>query len=410
MRILQLTSRMPWPLTDGGTIGICNITRSLAELGHSITLVTYPLDDSTATTEATVALSKFAKIEMVSKPLPARWKVLIRTVFRGAYPIERRMMPEMFRLLKHIMEREKFDIVHVDQSHMGNYGLWLKRKYGIPIVLREHNFEAMIYERFAQTETNPIKSFLARMHGKRLKREEIRFLTNFDAVAAISSEDVAAMKQVAPKGNYSIIPAGVDTNYFHPTNAEVDPNSIISLGTLASEQNYDATRFFLDAIFPLILAKLPSAILHIIGSSEQRILPFAKRFGSSVKVYGLVPDVRDYLARSAVLVVPLRIGGGMRLKLLEAFASGKAIVSTSIGAEGNKARNGTHLLIRDGAESFADGVGELLSNAELRSSIGLNARELAVSSYGWNRIVGEFANLYDQLLRDRKKREKIQSL
>jgi polysaccharide biosynthesis protein PslH len=401
MRILQLTSRMPWPLTDGGTIGICNITKSLAELGHSITLVTYPLDDSIATKEATVALSKFAEIEMVSKPLPARWKVLIRTAFRGAYPIERRMMPEMFRLLKHLMEREKFDVVHVDQSHMGKYGLWLKHKYGIPIVLRQHNFEALIYERFAQTETNPIKRFLARMHGKRLKLEETRFLTNFDAVAAISSEDVAAMKQVAPKGNYSIIPAGVDTNYFHPTNVEVDPNSIISLGTLASEQNYDAMRFFLDAIFPLILSKLPSAILHIVGSSEQRILPFAKRFGSSVKVYGLVPDVRDYLAHSAVLVVPLRIGGGMRLKLLEAFASGKAIISTSIGAEGNKARNGTHLLIRDGAKSFADAVVELLSDAELRNLMGLNARELAVSSYGWDRIGGEFANLYEQLLHDR---------
>jgi glycosyltransferase involved in cell wall biosynthesis len=407
MHILQLTSRMPWPLTDGGTIGICNITRSLAELGHSITLVTYPLDDSTATKEATIALSKFAEIEMVSKPLPARWKVLIRTVFRGAYPIERRMMPEMFQLLKHILEREKFDIVHVDQSHMGNYGLWLKRTYGIPIVLREHNYEALIYERFAQTETNPIKRFLARIHGKRLKREEIRFLTNFDAVAAISSEDVAAMKQVAPKGNYSVIPAGVDTNYFHPTNTEVDPHSIISLGTLASEQNYDATRFFLDAIFPLILAKLPSAMLHIIGASEQRILPITKRFGSSVKVYGVVPDVRDYLAYSAVLVVPLRVGGGMRLKLLEAFAAGKAIVSTSIGAEGNVAQNGTHILIRDGASDFAEGVVELLSNSKLRQTLGLNARELAVSKYGWDHIVSEFVNLYNHVLCERQNREKF---
>ena len=403
MRILQLTPRMPWPLTDGGAIGIYNITKSLSELGHSITLVTFPLDDAASTSEAVTALSKYAKVELVSKPLPPRWNVLLRTIFRGAYPIERRMMPEMFTLLKRIVEREPFDIVHLDHSHMGKYGLWLKREFGLPVVLREHNFEAMIYERFAQTETNPIKSFVARIHGKRLKSEEARFLIHLDAVAAISSEDVAAMKQVAPEGNYTIIPAGVDTNYFCPTNAQVDPDSILSLGSLGWDPNYDATRFFLDAIFPLILAKHPSVVLHIVGSSEQRILPLTERFGSSVQVHGRVADVRDYLAHSAVLVVPLRIGGGMRLKLLEAFAAGKVIVSTSIGAEGNIAQNGMHLLIRDGTEAFADGVVELLSDAELRSSIGAKARELAVSFYGWNRIAGEFVNLYDSLLRNRKK-------
>ncbi len=403
MRILQLPHRMPWPLTDGGAIGIYNITKSLSELGHSITLVTFPLDNTASTQEAVTAISKYAKVELVSKPLPPRWKVLLRTIFRGAYPIERRMMPEMFTLLKRILEHEPFNIVHLDHSHMGKYGLWIKREYGLPVVLREHNFEAMIYERFAKTETNPIKSFVAKIHGKRLKREEARFLTNLDAVAAISAEDVEAMNQVAPTGNYSIIPAGVDTDYFHPTDTEIDPNSILSLGSLGWDPNYDATRFFLDTIFPMILAKRPWVVLHIVGSSEHRILPFTERFGSSVQVHGRVPDVRDYLARSAVLVVPLRIGGGMRVKLLEAFAAGKAIVSTSIGAEGNIAQNGTHLLIRDGAEAFAEGVIELLSDAELRSLLGANARELAVSSYGWNRIAVDFANLYNSLLHDREK-------
>src|SRR5579872_5857270 len=116
MTILQLTPRMPYPLTDGGAIGIYNITKSLAELGHKITLVTFPLNDESETREAASELSKFAKVEMVSKPLPARWKVLAQTMFRGAYPIERRMMPEMFALLKQILERERFDIVHVDHA------------------------------------------------------------------------------------------------------------------------------------------------------------------------------------------------------------------------------------------------------------------------------------------------------
>ncbi len=398
MNILQLTPRMPWPLTDGGAIAVYNITKSLSDLGHEVTLLTYPLDSPQETEEAVRELSKYAKVHLVSKPLPPRWLVLARTMLRGAYPIDRRMTAEMFTLVRSVVEREKFDIAHIDHAHMGRYGLWIKETFGLPIVLRENNFESMIYERFAETETNPIKSFLARTHGKRLKLEEARFFRNFDAVAAISTEDVAAMKEVAPDGNFKIIPAGVDTNYFHPTDTPEDPNSIISLGTLSWDPNYDATRFFLDAIFPIILSKRPSTIFHIVGAAEGRILPYVKHFRNSVQIHGRVPDVRDYLARSAVLVVPLRIGGGMRLKLLEGFSSGKAIVSTSIGAEGNMARNGTHLLIRDGAEAFATGVVELLSNAELRRRLGESARKLVMEAYSWEKIGMDFIALYRSLL------------
>ncbi|HET6402087.1 MAG TPA: glycosyltransferase family 4 protein [Candidatus Kapabacteria bacterium] len=401
MNILQLTPRMPWPLTDGGAIAVFNITKWLAILGHQVTLLTFPLDSPRETEEAVRELSRYATVHLVSKPLPPRWRVLLRTMFSGAYPVDRRNMPEMYDLCASIIRDNSFDIVHIDHAHMGPYGLWIKEHYGLPIILRENNFEAMIYERFARTERNPVKSFLARTHGRRLKWEEARFLTNFDAVAAISKEDVAAMKLVAPKGHYSIIPAGVDTEYFRPTQTEVDPNSILSIGSLAWDPNYDATRYFLNAIFPLILQSRPETVLHIIGASEERILPFAAPFGKSIQIHGKVKDMRDYLGRAAVLVVPLRIGGGMRLKLLEAFAAGKAIVSTSIGAEGNLAQDEIHLLIRDGAEEFSSGVLKLLGDAELRHSIGANARELAVSQYGWSHIVSEFVELYGRVLRDR---------
>ncbi|HEX5315662.1 MAG TPA: glycosyltransferase family 4 protein, partial [Candidatus Kapabacteria bacterium] len=352
MNILQLTPRMPWPLNDGGAIGIFNITKSLAELGHTITLVTFPLDSASETEEAVNNLSRYAKVELVSRPLPPRWKVLLRTMFRGAYPIERRMMPEMFALLKKIMEFtplsqqgeglgvRPFDIVHVDHAHMGKYGLWLKKHYGMPIVLREHNFEALIYERFAKTEPNPFKRLIAAIHGARLKWEEIHFLKNFDAIAAITNEDAAIMRRVAPDANIHIIPAGVDTEYFRPSNQPEDPNQILWIGSLAWDPNYDAVRYFLTSVFPLILRERPEAKFDIIGTDSHRISKLAGGFGDRVQIHGFVPDVRDYLAHSAVLVVPLRIGGGMRLKLLDFFAAGKAVVATSIAAEGNLAQNG----------------------------------------------------------------------
>ncbi len=392
---------MPYPLTDGGAIGIYNITKSLAKRGHEITLVTYPLDTDAETQLAIRELSQFAKVVTTSKPLPPRWRVLLSTLFRGAYPIERRITPEMFELLDRTVRAEQFDLVHVDHAHMGRYGLWLIEKFGLPIVLREHNFEAQIYQRFAETESNPLKKFLARIHGARLREEEISFLKAFDAIAPISDEDLRLMREVAPNARYRVIPAGVDTDYFQPSVFEVVPETILSVGSFAWDPNFDAMKYFLREVFPLVLAKRPNARLQIIGACGERILPFAAPFGKSVQVLGLVPDIRDYLSRSAVLVVPLRIGGGMRLKLLEFFAAGKAVVSTSIGAEGNLAADGVHLLIRNGKDAFAAGILELLKNPDLRASLGKSARDLVTTEYSWDRIASEFESLYEEVTASR---------
>jgi glycosyltransferase involved in cell wall biosynthesis len=388
---------MPYPLTDGGAIGIYNITKSLAELGHQITLVTYPLDTKEATDEAVRDLSRFAIVRLVSRPLPPRWKVLARTIFHGAYPIERRMMPAMFELLRTAIAAEQFDVVHVDHSHMGKYGEWIKREYGLPVVLREHNYESLIYQRYAETETNPLKRAIARVHGSRLKIEEDRILRSVDGIAAISEVDAMLIRVATPETPIVIIPAGVDTEYFRPTDIEPEPNSILWIGSLEWDPNFDAVRYFCESIFPLILERSPTSILNIIGGGQTKIRRLASR-NPHIRLLGKVRDVRDYLARSAVLIVPLRAGGGMRLKLLDYFASGKAVVSTSIGAEGNKARDGIHLLIRDDSEAFADGVLCLLANPALREFFAQNAHALVETEYSWRQIANNFIAFYEEVL------------
>jgi glycosyltransferase involved in cell wall biosynthesis len=308
------------------------------------------------------------------------------------------MMPEMFTLLRKIVEREKFDIVHVDHSHMGKYGLWLKREFGLPVVLREHNFEALIYERFARTEPNLLKRLVANIHGRRLKREEVLFLETFDAIAAITNEDATLMRQAAPHAKVRVIPAGVDTEYFKPSEREENPDSILWIGSLAWDPNYDAVRFFLTSIFPPILKTRPEATFDIVGSESQRVMKLAARFGDKVRLLGQVPDIRDYLARSAVLVVPLRIGGGMRLKLLDFFSSGKAVVATSIAAEGNLAHDAIEVLIRDEPHSFATAIFELMTNRELRHRLGDSARKLVMQEYDWKKIGEDFTTLYGSVL------------
>jgi len=389
---------MPYPLTDGGNIGIYNITKHLAALGHEITLVTFPLASLSDTEKAIKDISRFADIRVVSRSLPSRWKVLARTVFRGAYPIERRMTREMFSLLRKIVGTKAYDIVHVDHAHMGRYGLWLQNEFQLPAILREHNYESLIYERFAATEPNILKSLVARVHGKRLKIEEAGFLSKFDAVAAISDEDAKLMRLIAPSSKLTVIPAGADTYYFTPLNQKPDSNRLLFVGTLAWDPNFDSLRYFLREILPLILKARPNTVLDIVGSEGHRILPYSKDFGSSVIVNGQVPDIRDYLARAAVVVVPLRIGGGMRVKLLEFFAAGKAIVSTSVGAEGNIAEDSKHLLLRDDSLAFAEAVLQLLASPNDRKSLGENARALACSEYSWEKISMRFVQLYQEVL------------
>jgi glycosyltransferase involved in cell wall biosynthesis len=397
VKILQLTPRMPWPLTDGGAIGILNITKSLAELGHEITLVTYPLGTEQETAEGIRALSVYANVVVSPRVLPSRASTLLRTTFRGAYPIERRMMPEMYDILKELVRNTKFDIVHVDHAHMGRYGLWLKQKFELSIILREHNFESLIYERFARVDPSPLKRNLARVHGKRLRREEVEFIRSFDGVAAITEVDAAIMRKEVPSANIRIIPAGVDTDYFQPSSLPEDPNRILWIGSLAWDPNVDAVRYFLDSIFPLILKAKPEAIFDIIGVNSERLAKTAAKFGANVHIHGKVPDIRDYLARSAVVVVPLRIGGGMRLKLLDFFAYGKAVVTTAIGAEGNRAIDGTEVYIRDTPLEISEAILDLLNDPNKRSEMGRNARELVLQHYSWKTIANDFTAFYESV-------------
>ncbi len=402
LRILQIAPRFPYPLLDGGAIGIYNITKSLAQLGHEVTLVTFPLDDAEETKRGVAEISQFARVRLTSRPLPSRMSVLARTVFRGAYPIERRMMPEMFELLTRVVGETKFDVVHVDHAHMGRYGRWLHDEFGLPIVIREHNFECLIYERYAAVEPNPFKKLVAKIHGARLRREETQMLQGA-AIAAITEEDALAMRSVAPGADIRVIPAGVDGLYFRPSEIALqEPGSVLWIGSMDWDPNFDAISHFLENIFPKIRKAIPSAIFTLIGGGQARLAKLLEKteqaHPGSTRALGIVPDIRDYLARSSVLVVPLRIGGGMRLKLLEFFAAGKATVSTRIGAEGNLAKDGRELLLRDSDDEFASGVVQLLQDEKLRRQIGDDARALIEQRYTWQSIARELTNFYEDVI------------
>jgi glycosyltransferase involved in cell wall biosynthesis len=401
LRILQLSPRLPFPLFDGGVISVFKVAMATSKLGHHVTFVTYPDSDPHITEEAREAYKDIVQMELTSKPLPSMKSVLLRTIFKGAYPIERRMMPEMFALIERLMKELHYDIVHIDHAHMGKYGLWMKERYKTPIVIRQHNYETLIYERFAENEKNLLKKLVARIHGKRLRKEEARFLKAFDAVIPITNEDEGLMKRDVPEATYYTIPAGVDIDYYQPSTSEEIPNSILWIGGINWLPNLDAIEFFAKEILPLVVKGVPDATFDIVGEKTDRLQHLVKSGVNNIRLHGRVPDIRPFMARSAVMICPLRVGGGMRLKLLDFFASGKAVVSTHIGAEGNAARDGEEILLRDDKESFAEAVILLLKDPELRKKLGAKARDLAEREYSWDTIGRRFCEVYEKVIQHR---------
>jgi polysaccharide biosynthesis protein PslH len=395
LKILQLAPKLPYPLVDGGSVGIFKSTEATAKAGADITFVTYPDPDPQVTRKGIEALSAFARVHLVSKQLPSRYKTLAKTMFKGAYPVERRMMPEMFELLTQLVDQHEFDLVHVDHAHMGKYAIWLKETYGLPYVLREHNFEALIYERFAATQRDPLKKFVASTHGRRLKKEEFKFIREAAHVVPITKEDLSLMRNEIQHQRYTVISSGVDTDYFRPSNKISEEKLITWIGGMSWDPNRDAVLYFLDDIWPRLSASDPDLRLELIGDGTEALV--AKR-SDNVKGFGRVPDVRPYFSRATLLVVPLRVGGGMRLKILDFLASGKAVVTTSIGMEGNRAEHDKHLMIADTPSDFARQVLALLGDSERRNELGSAGRALTEECYSWKKIGQQFVAVYEAVI------------
>jgi glycosyltransferase involved in cell wall biosynthesis len=399
LRILQLSPRLPYPLFDGGVISVFKVAEMTSRLGHHVTFVTYIDADPEMNAKAREVYKDIVQLELVEKPLPPTNLVLLKTLFKGAYPIERRMMPEMFTLIERLMSESAYDIVHLDHAHMGKYGLWMKERWDIPIVLREHNYETLIYERFAANAKNPFKKLVASIHAERLRKEEANFIRSFDATIPITLQDEELMRRDAPNATYYTIPAGVDTNYYRPSEQTKEvPNSILWIGGTNWLPNRDAIEYFVKEIFPLVVKSVPDATFDIVGEGTDHLQTLIQQWVTKMRLHGRVPDIRPFMERSAVMICPLRVGGGMRLKLLDFFASGKAVVSTRVGAEGNMARDGEEILLCDAAASFADGVVKLLANSEHRAKLGMNARRLVEEEYSWQSVGKRFCEVYKKVI------------
>jgi sugar transferase (PEP-CTERM/EpsH1 system associated) len=301
-----------------------------------------------------------------------------------------------------VLRREEIDLVHYDTLALAQFSRDTK---GVPRVLTHHNIESQLMKRRADTESNPLAKFYLSQQARKISAYELAECGKFDLNIFVSDTDAASLKNRLPGIRAEVIPNGVDLQYFKldPTDDVAGKPTLIYTGGMNMFANRDAVLFFLREIWPAIKQEIPEVRFYAVGQDPPSELLRMADGDSSVVVTGYVDDIRPLVAQSAVYVVPLRVGGGTRLKILDAMAMERAIISTSVGAEGINVTSGKNILLVDAPSEFAARTLELLRNPDLRAKLGLEARKLVESEYSWDRIGGRLQDAYESVLTGKRR-------
>jgi polysaccharide biosynthesis protein PslH len=401
MRILFVTPYLPSPPRFGGQRRLDGLMRSLAR-DHEVSVLSFNATDefAGASVEATREYCK----EVLTFPdmefLDGRKKRALQLrslVSRHSYEhllLARRR--EFATCLQSKVDSGKFDIVQVEFAQMAAFRFRMEAQRRYRTLLDEHNIEFDIVRRTASAEVSALRRLYSSVDYRKLAREERAAWRRLDGVSLTSERDAAMLRELEPETPVRVVPNGVDVNLFRPAEQAPEPDNLLFFGAMNYYPNQDGIGFFLERIFPLIVARRPSTKLWIVGPGADDL---HKHRGPNVEVTGFVDKVEPYIDRATAVVVPLRLGGGTRLKIVEAMAKGKPIVSTRIGAEGIDVVDGRSALLADEPADFAEQVERVLSDSALARALGDEARELAVSRYSWPALVKGLEALYEDALR-----------
>lgn len=302
-----------------------------------------------------------------------------------SYNISRFHAPEFERVLTHTLQRQVFDMVFFESLFTAPYLPLVRRYCDGPLVLRAHNVEHRIWELLA-AETEGLSKRLYLNHlAERLKSYEVNALHDFDAVLAISKDDKKHFESLGCTSPVLTMPFGLDEAELPPaTPGPVE--HVFHIGAMDWNPNVQGITWFLDHVWPTVLKELPEAQLKLAGRKFQDVQLYQRQ---NTEVLGEVERAWDLLAEPGIMVIPLLSGSGMRIKAVEAMAAGRPVVATSIGVEGIPGTDGTHFFVADDANSFAQRIIDLHTNASLATSMGRSARELVEASFANERLVGE---------------------
>lgn len=420
MRLLLLTPQLPYPPRQGAAMRNYNIARLLSSEAE-VSLLSFPSDY-----ECPEALPRLrescARVEVAPRPHRRRSDRLATLLFRATPDLATRLASvEFARMLSELLSTDSFDLVQVEGLELAGYVLPVLQRQvrrrvapggwtavsGPLFVLDEHNAEYLLQRRaFETTSSSPLPALYSLVQWRKLRLYERNACRLFDGVATVAESDRVALLGLDPLLNVRVIPNGVDVEYFHrdwrqgaltlaPPDLPPGP-LVVFTGSMDFRPNVDAVTWFAQKVWPIVRQSAPEAEFYVVGRNP---VPAVRKLArlSGITVTGGVPDVRPYLERAKAFVVPMRMGGGVRLKVLEAMSMSRPVVSTSMGLSGIDFEPGKHALLADDPGDFASAVCRLLEDSDLGARMGTEAAGFVRARYDWRMIVPEFLRLYEDL-------------
>jgi len=323
---------------------------------------------------------------------------MVRSLFSGQpWMMVRDDRAEMRELVRRLVAERRFDAVHADQLNMGQFA---ERVPGAFKVLDTHNALWRLYKRLCETMAPGPRQWLLGRDWRLLKSYEGRLVRQFDAVLAVSHEDRVALQEAAGRPvNITVVPITVDTDEVAVVKREAEPKHILHIGTMYWPPNVDAIEWFVHHVYPLIRQQRPDVQFDVVGARPPATLLALNEAGLGIHVTGYVEDATPYQQQAALVVVPVRAGGGMRVKILNALAAGLPIVSTTLGCEGIQVADGKDILIADEPADFAAAVLRVLNDRGLAQRLSQNGRRLAETTYDYRRACVALDTVYNNKLR-----------
>ena len=397
VHILWVKAGKLLPVDTGGKIRSFNLLQHLAR-NHTVTLLSYyggARDDS----------YERALREAFDDAVPLHTGALDGSLVSQAVDYARRAFsPAPYAVAKftsplvqqRILEWDRARRFDVAVCDFLSASLNFPGRRHTPTVLFQHNVESVLWRRQASTERHPLKRLIFAREARKMARYERDTVAQFEQVIAVSDADRRCMAEMTDDSRISVVPTGVDTRAFCPAVRNESPGpEVLFLGSMDWEPNVDAVQFFCESVWPTIQAAIPHARFRVVGRNPH---PSVRRLASeSVEIVGRVPSVTEHLHRAAVVVVPLRIGGGTRLKIYEAMGAAKAVVSTRIGAEGLDVHDGEDIRLADAPQELAEAVIKLLQDGSERRRLEDGALALA-AQYDWSNVAAQFGSMLERVV------------
>jgi len=396
MRILVLDEEFPFPPNTGKRIRSFNLLSRLAAR-NELYYLAYGTDDS----PGYAALKEHNMNPMPVKPqIPPKSgplfyiRLLLNLISPLPYIVSSHYSDLYARLLRRAIADLEPDIIICEWTP---YAVFVEKIHDVKRLVVAHNVETRIWQRYYENERQALKRWYIGKQVVKLERFERRVYKYIDGVTAVSDIDADQIHSFNHQVPVEIVDNGVDLEYFDAPGGLKKSNKLVFVGTMDWRPNQDCVRYFVDDILPLIRKERPEIEAVFVGRNPPAaIIALGEREG--VTVTGSVDDVRPYIEEGDVYIVPLRIGGGTRLKILDALAMRSAVVSTSVGAEGLDLTDGENIMIADTPERFAAKVLRLIDDGDLNRSLGESGRKLVEEKYGWDSLAAKLESFIIRLV------------